>query len=175
MAEVYIIGQIIGASKFPKKSLFCKWGIKAGGGWQVISGLTEGQTQVDNPEYDHLTYWSHPVDIHFATKGVQGWPKFYVQVYHYDQFGRSEIYGYGFSHIPTSPGTHILECYTWRPLGSLQDEFTRYFLGGGPQLCVPDIVYTGNDRYKLHTQTMGIVHLEISIILRNFTKYGVES
>lgn len=43
-----------------------------GGGWQAISGLTEGQTQVDNPEYDELTYWSHPIDVHFASKGVQG-------------------------------------------------------------------------------------------------------
>lgn len=30
MAELYIIGQIIGAKGFRKKSLFCKWGIHAG-------------------------------------------------------------------------------------------------------------------------------------------------
>ena len=30
MAEVHVIGEIKGASKFPNKSLFCKWGIHAG-------------------------------------------------------------------------------------------------------------------------------------------------
>lgn len=30
MAEVHIIGQIVGASKFPKQNLFCKWQIHAG-------------------------------------------------------------------------------------------------------------------------------------------------
>lgn len=30
MAEVHLLGQIIGASKFPSQSLFCKWGIHAG-------------------------------------------------------------------------------------------------------------------------------------------------
>lgn len=30
MAEVHLIGQIVGASKFPNQSLFCSWGIHAG-------------------------------------------------------------------------------------------------------------------------------------------------
>lgn len=51
----------------------------------------------------------------------------------------------------------------------------RYFLGGGPQLKLPDLVYSGTDRYKLHTQTMGTVHLELNIILRNFEKFGVQT
>jgi len=44
----------------------------AGGGWKLISGLKEGQTQVDSPAYDSVTYWCHPIDVHFATKGIQG-------------------------------------------------------------------------------------------------------
>ncbi|PSN38465.1 B9 domain-containing protein 2 [Blattella germanica] len=129
MAEVHIIGQITGASDFPNQSLFCKWGIHAGGGWKVISGLKEGQTHVDNPEYDNITYWCHPIDIHFATKGIQG---------------------------------------------TLQDQFVQYFLGGGPQLKNPDLVYSGNDRYRLQTETMGVVHIELGVMLRNFDKYGIE-
>ncbi|KAI5704605.1 hypothetical protein M8J75_007139 [Diaphorina citri] len=127
MAEVYVIGQIIGASDFPDKTLFCKWGISFGTNWKLISGKKEGQTQVDSPVYDKLTVWSHPIDVHFATRG----------------------------------GMH--------------DEFTRQFLGGGPQLKSPDLVYTGLDRYRLHTEAMGCVHIELSIILRNFDKYGIEA
>lgn len=38
----------------------------------MIEGLTEGQTHVDNPSWQESAVWSHPVDVHFATKGVQG-------------------------------------------------------------------------------------------------------
>ena len=30
MAEVHIIGQIVGASGFPEHSLFCKWSLSVG-------------------------------------------------------------------------------------------------------------------------------------------------
>jgi len=30
MAELHIIGQIIGAKGFPQNSLFCKWGVHTG-------------------------------------------------------------------------------------------------------------------------------------------------
>ncbi|GLH11916.1 hypothetical protein R5R35_011715 [Gryllus longicercus] len=174
MAEVHVIGQIVGASNFPSSTLFCKWAFHAGGAWKVVSGLKEGQTHIDNPEYGETTYWCHPVDIHFATRGVQGWPKIHFQVYHQDRFGRCEIYGYGFIHVPTTPGNHVLECVTWRPVGSMRDQINQFFLGGGPQLKNPDVVYSGQDRYRLQTETMGVIHLELNVILRNFHKFGVE-
>ena len=30
MAEVHIIGELVGGSEFPDSSLFCKWGIHTG-------------------------------------------------------------------------------------------------------------------------------------------------
>uniref|UniRef100_A0A3P9NLV3 B9 domain-containing protein 2 n=1 Tax=Poecilia reticulata TaxID=8081 RepID=A0A3P9NLV3_POERE len=71
MAELHIIGQIIGASGFPQNSLFCKWGVHTGGAWRLLSGIKEGQTQVDNPQTGDMAYWSHPIDLHYATKGLQ--------------------------------------------------------------------------------------------------------
>lgn len=44
----------------------------SGGAWKVIAGLREGQTQIDNPQNEEFAVWSHPLDIHFATKGLQG-------------------------------------------------------------------------------------------------------
>jgi hypothetical protein len=58
-------------------------------------------------------------DVHYATKGIQGWPKIHLEVWHHDAFGRSEIYGYGFCHVPTSPGMHRIDVVTWRPVGTL--------------------------------------------------------
>ncbi|XP_013787400.1 B9 domain-containing protein 2-like [Limulus polyphemus] len=144
------------------------------GGWQVLEGAREGQTQVDIPHNENTAYWCHPVDIHLTTRGLQGWPKFNFQVWHQDRHSRCELWGYGLCHIPTSPGFYQLECVTWRPLGTLQEEISRYFLGGGMQLCIPDTVYTGLDRYRFQTVAMGKVHLEISVVFRNFESFGVE-
>lgn len=106
--------------------------------------------------------------------GFLGWPKIHIQVYHFDWVGRSHLFGYGFVLIPTSPGKHILECFTWRPLGNLRERFVQYFLGGGPQLKYPDLVFSANDRYKLNTEAMGVVTFEVTVILRNFHKFGIE-
>lgn len=38
----------------------------------MIEGLTEGQTHVDSPSWQEAAIWSHPIDVHFATKGIQG-------------------------------------------------------------------------------------------------------
>nr|XP_015296649.2 B9 domain-containing protein 2 isoform X2 [Macaca fascicularis] len=132
MAEVHVIGQIMGASGFSESSLFCKWGIHT------------------------------------------GWPRLHFQVWSQDSFGRCQLAGYGFCHVPSSPGTHQLACPTWRPLGSWREQLARAFVGGGPQLLHGDAIYSGADRYRLHTAAGGTVHLEISLLLRNFDRYGVE-
>lgn len=43
-----------------------------GGAWKIINGQREGQTQVDLPQNEDEAIWSHPIDIHYATKGLQG-------------------------------------------------------------------------------------------------------
>lgn len=105
---------------------------------------------------------------------ITGWPKIHFQVWHQDSFGRNELYGYGFCHVPTTPGMHEIECPTWRPSGSFKEQVSQYFLGGGPQLKNPDLIYSGADRYRLHTIAMGSVHVRLGVILRNFDKYGIE-
>lgn len=91
-----------------------------------------------------------------------------------DWFGRSHLFGYGFVTIPTTSGSHVLDCYTWRPYGTLKERFIQYFLGGSPQLTYPDLIFSSNNRYKLDTEAMGVVTFEICVVLRNFNKYGVE-
>jgi len=174
MAEVHIIGQIESGLEFPKSNLFCKWGIHAGGAWRLIAGVKEGQTHVDNPIHEEVASWSHPIDVHFATKGIQGWPRLHLQVWNQDIHGRNQLFGYGFVHIPTSPGSHLVECMTWKPVGNFQEEMQSYFVGGCPQLRKSDLVYSGVDRYKLFTKAMGKVIIRLNVIFRNFDKYGIE-
>ena len=73
--------------------MFCKWSLHSGGAWKVLQGLREGQTQVDQPSIGETAYWCHPLDVHFATRGLQGWPKLHFQVFSHDPFGRSQLIG----------------------------------------------------------------------------------
>ena len=61
MAEVHILGSLVGASGFPKPELSCKWEFISGSEWQLIEGDEAGQTQVDAPEDPSLTVWNHPL------------------------------------------------------------------------------------------------------------------
>ncbi|KAI4459119.1 b9 domain-containing [Holotrichia oblita] len=145
-----------------------------GNNWKIISGKNEGQTQVVCSEFEDICNWSFPLDIHLVSTGVPGWPKIYIQVYHLDWFGRTHLYGYGFVSLPTSPGSHTLNCYTWRPFGTVRERFVQFFLGGGPRIKYPDLVFTSKDRYKLNTEAMGVVTFDVNVLLRNFDKFGVE-
>ena len=42
MAELHVIGQLVGASEFPSADLFCKWGMVAGPAWRCLEGDTAG-------------------------------------------------------------------------------------------------------------------------------------
>ncbi|GAB1611134.1 B9 domain-containing protein 2-like [Argonauta hians] len=174
MAEVHIIGQITGAHGFSTSGLFCKFGIKTGNAWKVLSGMSEGQTQVDNCQNEQAAYWSYPIDIHFTTKGLQGWPKIHIEVWCMDCFGRNQHHGYGFCYVPSSPGIHTIECPTWSPSGTFWEQMTQYFIGGSSLLRRSDLVFSSTDRYRLHTISRGIVTLQLGVILRGFEKFGIE-
>ncbi|KAJ3187747.1 B9 domain-containing protein 2 [Gaertneriomyces sp. JEL0708] len=173
MAELHVVGTLLGASKFPNSSLCCRWRVIAGDGWRLLEGDNEGMTQVDVPNDSRFTTWSHPLDLHYATKSITGWPKIQLQVYYQDNRGRNQLYGYGFAHIPTTPGLHAIEVPTWRPYISWWDEFWSYFMDYTPTLKNTDMIHEPTDRFRLTTCSMGKVHLEIGIILRNFEGYGV--
>ena len=80
MAEVHIIGTLDGGEGFSSPNLSCKCSFEVGGAWKLLEGLRDGQTQVDHPIDEGRAHWAHPIDLHYAIKGIQGWPKLSVQV-----------------------------------------------------------------------------------------------
>ncbi len=50
MAELHILGTLVGASDFPSPNLTCKFGVRAGDDWKLLEGDEFGQTHVDLPE-----------------------------------------------------------------------------------------------------------------------------
>ena len=176
MAEVHVLGQLSGASEFSSTSLFCKWTIecdKDSGRWQKIEGMESGQTQVDHAPAGEMSVWSHPIDVHYKTTSLQGWPKMLLQVWQQDSFGRTELAGYGFCYVPSSPGIFDLDCPCWRPTGDLSENIYGFFLGGTPHLKHPEIVSKPDDRYRLRTEATGNVHVRLHIIVKGFAKFGV--
>ncbi|NXX24015.1 B9D2 protein, partial [Podargus strigoides] len=82
--------------------------------------------------------------------------------------------GYGFCHLPATPGCHTLTCVTWRPRGTWQERLSQRLVGGGPQLRTPDVAAGAPDRFRLRTEAAGSVHLELGVLLRHFGRYGVQ-
>ena len=62
---------------------------------------------------------------------TQGWPRLVVKVYeHHDYVGTNTFLAYGICSIPSTPGTHTLQCTTWRAndrITWLKDELSGFF------------------------------------------------
>lgn len=178
MAEVHLIGQILEATDFEDRSLFLKWTINTGSNWRVLEGYFEGQTQLSNvsgSQNEKRHYWSHPIDVHYVTRGLQGWPRFEFQVWGVDWLGKCNISAYGFMNVPTTPGLHQFECSTWRPVGDFRRRFIDYVTGYRMHLVDPsDIISQGMNRQVIQSISMGIIKLELNVVLKGFEKYGVD-
>jgi B9 domain-containing protein 2 len=72
----------------------------------ISLGEDSSQTQYASSD-DGIQVWNHPIDVHFASASIQGWPRMVVQVWELDEFGRSILSGYGFVHLPTNPGEFL--------------------------------------------------------------------
>ncbi|XP_030029913.1 B9 domain-containing protein 2 [Manduca sexta] len=176
MAELHLLGQLQGTTNFLGDfSLFCRYSFQAGPNWTLVSGCPEGQTVSGKSDHSQKVVWAHPIDIHYVTKGIQGWPKIILQVSCLDNIGRSWVVGYGCTSLPSAPGHHTITIPCWAPAAStFTDRIRHYFLGGSSQLLETDIINLGSDRYKLKTKSKGLVTLHIDVILRNFSSFGVE-
>jgi len=180
--EVHILGEISEGIGFKaNKFISCKWYLEWGKAWSLLAGDEASQTQYaassSSDDYDGVqeVVWNHPIDVHFATASMQGWPRIIVQLCELDDYGRSVLSGYGFTHLPTNPGYHELEIHCWRPSGSVIDELNAFFLGTSPCLADEKIIFgkAWETRSKLNTVASGIVKLNVHVVLRFFNEQKV--
>lgn len=83
----------------------------------------------DNPSL----VWNLPVDLTFKSHNAFGWPKMHFAVYGLDAFGKDVIQGYGFTHVPCTPGRcvllssvlEIIKCHKWPAGARFICEFMR--------------------------------------------------
>lgn len=104
--EVHFIGEIVGGLGFGRGSaISCLWKIEWGVSWKILEGKSEGQTQYSSSPLDEpLSVWNHPVDVHMACSAIEGWPRITMEVWKLDDYGRTSLEGYGFTHLPSNPG-----------------------------------------------------------------------
>lgn len=178
MAEFHLIGQISELIDFEEKSLYVKWSLNAGSNWKLIEGFTDGQTHLstiseDEAETSHAL--SHPIDVHYVTTGLHGWPKFEFQVWNVDWLSKCNISAYGFMNVPAQPGYHKLACSTWRPVGDLRRRMLDYVTGYRMHLLDPsDVISNGLNRHVVQTVSMGHIKAELTVVVRDLDKYGVD-
>lgn len=143
--------------------------------WKFVEGESEGQTSTDCNQIDQVSYFSHPLDLHLATRGIQGWPKLSVEIFSVNALKQFCPVGTGFSYIPTNPGYHKLKIPTWRiaPQTILDSIKEKFYTGGFTIVIKKDLIHTGIERYKISTISSGVVVIELSIVFKNFRKYNI--
>ena len=74
--QVHMIGEVKGATGFESNRIFCKFEIKHGVNWTLLSGKDSGETYEEiRDEVDDYAIWNHPFDIHYKCMSIRGWPK----------------------------------------------------------------------------------------------------
>lgn len=121
-----------------------------------------------------MSYFAHPIDLHLATRGIQGWPKFSVEVFSVNALKQFSPVGIGFTYIPTKPGYHQIKIATWRVAPqTILDTIKEKFFTGGFTIVKKDLIHTGIERYKISTISSGIVVIELNIVFKHFRKYNI--
>ncbi|KAL0230178.1 hypothetical protein PCE1_003740 [Barthelona sp. PCE] len=174
MAELHVVGRIRGGVGFTGgRGFWCRYSIHKGEGWDSVQENLEGQSHIDYPEGDEVV-WSFPLDLHFNLHNLTGWPRLFIKVFTRDAYGTDSLVGYCVYHIPTKPGFHEVEVATWKPIGTLSQQWSSFFIGNTPQLSNEEFVFGDSSRYELNTESSGTVLLDINVVTRNFKQHGIE-
>ena len=181
--ETHYIGQIKSGQNMLEDSTegaSIRWRVDTGKAWQCLGGSQSGQTHVCycKARDNEAIPFNHPLDLHFAEAGLQGWgaPRISFQCYRLDWTGRRILHGYGFAHLPTAAGFHSIEVQMWRPTGTRNQELEAYLLGRTPALVNHEPIYDSawRERCRLVTIPAGCVTIEMTVMTRNQGKNGID-
>lgn len=171
MPEVHFFGELLGPIGFAEElNVFAKWSVNPGTDkWRLVDGDRSGRTWVaERDDQKDFGDWNEPLQMCFASTGLPGWPKMYLEVYSTDAYGRVDLAGYGWCQMPTAPGLHQRDIVIFRPRGSTIDAVSAYFIGGNPRYDHPSVILTPDSRTNHTTVSVGVVRMSVSVITRNF-------
>ncbi|KAH9586426.1 B9 domain [Trypanosoma melophagium] len=182
MAELHIIGDLAFGEDFGGGSCFCVFEIVTGEHWSVVEGRTSGCTHIMASGKEGRISWCFPIDIHFTMNSLEGWPKISLQVWSIDSYDRKELAGYGVAFVPPpSAEEQEVVVETWKPrywspnfFRRFYEGFRRLILGGNPVLRDKALIYTNDERFKLHTVSGGTVRFQLNVLSRGLQQLGVQ-
>ena len=176
--QVHLIGDIKLAQGFKQDRLFCRYTLKVGHNWSLLSGKDSGETYEEIKEStdpEAGVYWDHPFDVHYKAKTMRGWPKLFLEVWQVDEHGRYTTSGYGIATLPFSPGQHTVEVKCWRPkTNGWLKQLGHRLLGIQQEVEFKDMVMSSQDRFGFETESTGTVFVDVGIIVKDFNLHGVQ-
>ena len=172
-------GEIQSGDFFEYDYLYCKYSFNQGSDWTMLSGLSEGITQISikgqinshlsNP----LVVWNFPLELTYSSTTPFGWPQIVLGVYGSDLLGRDVIRGYGATHLPCTPGEHLMDVSMVVPKSStVFQEILGTFLGRRAEFVSHSFVAQGLGREVTRVRSQGNVSIRCHVIVRGLKEMG---
>mmetsp|Transcript_26594 Transcript_26594/g.23572 ORF Transcript_26594/g.23572 Transcript_26594/m.23572 type:complete len:98 (+) Transcript_26594:50-343(+) len=87
--QLHIIGKLAYAKDFDCQDLYCKFWIKSGKSWTVLSGKDNAETFLAIVNNEKEAPLEHPIDINYSAKSIRGWPKLLIEIWTVDSLKKS--------------------------------------------------------------------------------------
>ena len=159
--------------------LYCKYSFAHGQDWTLLSGLSEGITQVstkgqpDPSLGTQLVVWNFPLELTYSSTTPFGWPQIVVSVYGADMLGRDVARGYGAVHLPCQPGDHSFPIPVVVPKScTLFQEMLGRLLGRRAEFVTPGFIAQGSGREVTRVRSQGSVKVKCHVIMRGLREMG---
>lgn len=97
-----------------------------------------------------------------------------VSIYGVDSLGNHVARGYGWTHLPTTPGRHSIPVQLYTPLASsIINRITGWFIESRRPEFVNSRLAAGSEGRSLVTaEGGGQVHITMNVIFKDFRKFG---
>jgi hypothetical protein len=176
MPDVHFLGEIsFVACEVPAASV--TWAIVPGNNaWTVREGLNYGETQsavVD--EIQGLAIVSHPIDVHFQTSAVEGWPVFIFEVWDRTHAEVKGFHGCGCVWLPTRPGRHCVEVAVWRPKSEGWRGLVEQLVPSHPDITkIRELSMSPYLRSQYSCEQVGKLQVNVFVASSGFGYHGVQ-
>ncbi len=133
--------------------------------WILQNGHEKGETQIHHgPLQGNEGVWNHPIDIHYATTGMRGWPKIRLEIFSENAMGIKSFVGFGcYTPLPSNkPNRTQIEVVIWRPYEGFLEKIKSHFLGRRLRKSQLEMNTLGE------IESIGVVHLSLQVFLSKF-------
>ncbi|XXQ36340.1 B9 domain-containing protein 1 [Plasmodiophora brassicae] len=172
---VMVSGQVDSCTMLGVDTLYCRYSFRYGHDWTYMHGLEYGMSQIAKTSgaSGGRFLWNYPIDLTMRSTNPSGWPKLVVSVYGFNMFGKDVVRGYGFVHVPTTPGRHERHVRLYRPRSSsICQQVMAWIHGTPPEYFDSNFVAQGQGRDVTRVQSTGVVKVVFNVVTKNMGAFG---